>query len=41
VGWDQKFSEPIPLPKGNPLATLRDAALCIAKLPKAEHEPLN
>jgi hypothetical protein len=35
VTWDQKFTEPIPLPKGKPLA---DAALYITKLPKAEHD---
>jgi hypothetical protein len=38
VPWDQPFFEPIPLPKGKPLATLRDAALYITKLPKAEHD---
>jgi len=38
MGWDQKFDEPIPLPKGKPLVTLRDAALYITKLPKAEHD---
>jgi hypothetical protein len=38
AGWDRKFSEPIPLPKGKPLTTLRDAALYITKLPKAEHD---
>jgi hypothetical protein len=38
-GWrDRKFSEPIPLPNGKPLETLRDAALYITKLPKAEHD---
>jgi hypothetical protein len=37
-GWDRKFDEPIPLPKGKPLATLREAALYITKLPKAEHD---
>jgi hypothetical protein len=31
-------AEPIPLPKAKPLATLRDAALYITKLPKAEHD---
>jgi hypothetical protein len=36
-GWSREFDEPITLPKGKPLATLRDAALYIAKLPKAEH----
>jgi hypothetical protein len=29
MGWDKKLSEPIPLPKGKKLATLRDAALDI------------
>jgi hypothetical protein len=38
VSWHQQFTEPIPLPKGKPLVTLRDAALYITKLPKAEHE---
>ena len=38
VGWSAKFDEPIPLPKGKPLATLRDAELYITKLPKAEHD---
>ena len=33
-----KFDEPIPLPKGKLLITLRDAANYITKLPKAEHE---
>jgi hypothetical protein len=37
-GWSRKFDEPIPLPKGKPLVTLRDAANYITKLPKAEHE---
>lgn len=34
MGWARKFDEPIPLPKGKPLATLRDVALYITKLPK-------
>ena len=38
MGWDRKFDEPIPVPKGTALATLRDAARYITKLPKAEHE---
>jgi hypothetical protein len=38
MGWTAQFDEPIPLPKGKPLVTLRDAALYITKLPKAEHE---
>jgi hypothetical protein len=36
--WHRKFDEPIPLPKGEPLVTLRDAANYITKLPKAEHK---
>jgi hypothetical protein len=36
--WSREFEEPIPLPKGKPLITLRDAALYITKLPKAEHD---
>jgi len=38
VSWDQRFSEPIELPKGKKLTTLGDAALYITKLPKAEHD---
>jgi hypothetical protein len=38
VSWDQEFFEPIPVPKRKPLVTLRDAALYITKLPKAEHD---
>ncbi len=37
-GWQRHFDEPIPLPKGKKLVTLRDAAEYIAKLPKAEHD---
>ena len=37
-GWDRKFNERIPLPKGKKLVTLRDAAIYITKLPKAEHD---
>jgi hypothetical protein len=36
--WSRKFEESIPLPKGKPLLTLRDAANYITKLPRAEHE---
>jgi hypothetical protein len=32
--WDQRFEEPIILPSGRKLVTLRDAALYITKLPK-------
>lgn len=38
MSWDQRFSDPIELPNGKPLVTLRDAAECITKLPKAEHD---
>jgi hypothetical protein len=36
--WKTEFDEPIPLPKGKPLVTLRDAANYITKLPKPEHQ---
>jgi hypothetical protein len=36
-GWSRKFDEPIPLPKGRQLVTLKDAGTYITKLPKAEH----
>jgi hypothetical protein len=38
VPWDRPFAEPIELRKGKKRATLRDAALYITKLPKAEHD---
>jgi len=38
MGWDAEFSEPILLPKGKKLRTLRNAAIFITKLPKAEHD---
>jgi hypothetical protein len=38
VSWDQRFFDPIPVPGRKPLITLRDAALYITKLPKAEHD---
>jgi hypothetical protein len=38
MSWDQQFSDPIELPSGRKLVTLRDAALYITKLPKAEHD---
>jgi hypothetical protein len=38
VSWDQEFFHPIILPGRKPLITLRDAALYITKLPKAEHD---
>ncbi|MEO6783932.1 MAG: hypothetical protein ABI407_20585 [Bradyrhizobium sp.] len=36
--WSTEFDDPIVLPKGRPLVTLRDAANYITKLPKAEHD---
>jgi hypothetical protein len=33
-----RFAEPIPLPGGRELVTLRDAAHYITGLPKAEHD---
>jgi len=38
LSWDQQFSDPIEVPNGRQLVTLRDAALYITKLPKAEHD---
>lgn len=38
MSWDQRFFDPIILPGGRKLVTLRDAALYITKLPKAEHD---
>ena len=34
--WKRQFEDPIPLPKGRQLVTLKDAARYIQKLPKAE-----
>jgi hypothetical protein len=38
MSWHLPFAEPIQLPNGKKLLTLRDAALYITKLPKAEHD---
>lgn len=38
MSWSRTFDDPIPLPKGRQLVTLRDAAEFITKLPKAEHD---
>jgi hypothetical protein len=38
VAWHQAFFDPITVPGRKPLVTLRDAALYITKLPKAEHD---
>jgi hypothetical protein len=35
--WSARFEDPIPLPDGRQLLTLRDAADYVTKLPKAEH----
>jgi hypothetical protein len=37
MAWDQTFFDPIVLPSGKKLVTLRDAAEYITELPKAEH----
>ena len=37
-GWQRRFDDPIPLPRGRQLVTLQDAGNHITKLPKAEHE---
>jgi hypothetical protein len=37
-GWYSQFSKPIPVPKGEPLVTLRDAGAYVTKLPKAQHD---
>jgi hypothetical protein len=36
VSWDRRFGEPIVLPDGSKLATLRDACDRITDLPKSE-----
>jgi hypothetical protein len=38
ASWDRPFAEPIELPGGKKVITLRDAAHYITKLPKAEHD---
>jgi hypothetical protein len=35
--WSRPFEEPIPLPNGRQLVTLKDAGTYITKLPKGEH----
>jgi len=37
-GWKRPFDDPIPLPRGRQLVTLKDAANHIQKLPKAEQD---
>ena len=36
--WSRAFEDPIPLPRGRQLVTLKDAAAYILKLPKAEQD---
>ena len=36
-GWSREFEEPILIPKGRQLVTLRDAGDYITKLPEADH----
>jgi hypothetical protein len=38
TGWKRPFDDPIPLPDGGQLITLKDAAAYIMKLPKAEQD---
>jgi hypothetical protein len=39
-GWQRKFEDPIPLPNGDKLITLRDDALYATFLPAEEAAPL-
>ena len=38
MSWDQRFDDPIVLPKGKPLRTLRDAGNYISKLPEQDQQ---
>ena len=38
MSWSRRFDEPIALPDGRKLVTLRNAGNYITKLPKAEHD---
>jgi hypothetical protein len=38
MSWSRAFEDPIPLPRGRQLVTLKDAAAYIMKLPKAEQD---
>ena len=38
TGWSREFADPILLPDGRELHTLRDAGHYIANLPKREHD---
>ncbi|MDB5616117.1 hypothetical protein [Tardiphaga sp.] len=37
-GWYSQFPAPIPVPKGEPLVTLRDAGAYITRLPRDQHD---
>ena len=38
MSWSRRFDEPIPVPKGKPLVTLKDAIAWLAKeIPQSEH----
>jgi hypothetical protein len=36
-GWKRPFDDPIPVPRGRQLVTLRDAGSFITRLPEGEH----
>jgi hypothetical protein len=38
MSWDRPFAQPVPLPKGPPAQTLRDAADYIRNLPQSERD---
>ena len=38
MSWSRAFDDPIPLPGGGALHTLRDAGHYVAALPNAEHD---
>ena len=40
MSWDIEFPDPVPVPSGRPLVTLRDAGDYITKLPKSQHDAL-
>jgi hypothetical protein len=37
-GWKRPFDDPIPLPRGRQLVTLKDAGAYITEVPKAEQQ---
>jgi hypothetical protein len=38
MAWDQRFAEPISLADGRKLRTIREAAMYVTSLPKAEQD---